>query len=122
MDAVPKLITLESSHYPPSTNSLFANVAGKGRVRTKRYKDWSSAAGWDLKGKGHIPGPFSIGIILSRKQRRSNADIDNRIKGLLDLIVEHQIVEDDRLCERLSIEYGDCEGWYAEIRPFLIPL
>lgn len=122
MAQVTSLVTIQSAHFPPSTNSLFANVAGRGRVRTKRYKEWAAAAGWDCNGKGSIPGPFSIAIIISRKHRRSNADLDNRIKALLDLIVDHKIVEDDKLCERLQIEWGDCEGWFAEVRPHFLPL
>ena len=34
---------------PPSVNALFANVAGEGRVRSARYKQWATAAGWRLQ-------------------------------------------------------------------------
>ncbi len=113
------IITIESTAFPPSVNSLFRNVAGKGRVRTKRYKEWSSAAGWDCLRKGSITGPFTISIILSRKKRRKNADLDNHgTKAILDLLVAHKIIEDDKYAERISIEWGDCEGWYAEVRPY----
>lgn len=117
------IVTIQSSYFPPSVNSLFANVAGRGRIRTKRYKEWAAAAGWDVNGKGSIPGPFSIDIILSRKKRRKNADLDNHgTKAILDLLVTHKVIEDDSLAERITIEWGDCEGWYAEIRPYFLPL
>jgi Holliday junction resolvase RusA-like endonuclease len=120
---VTSLIKIESTYFPPSTNSLFANVAGRGRVRTKRYREWAAAAGWDLQGKGSIPGPFVIDIILSRKKRRSNADLDNHgTKAILDLLVSHKIIEDDSLAEKISIEWGDCEGFYLELRPYFRPL
>lgn len=115
-----KPITIESAYFPPSVNSLFANVAGKGRVRTKRYREWAAASGWDFLGKGSITGPFTVSIILSRKKRRSNADLDNYAKGIVDLLVSHKIVEDDRLMEKLSMEYGDCDGFYVEVTPYPI--
>jgi len=121
--AIHSVITITSAHFPPSVNSLFRNVAGKGRVRTKRYKEWAAAAGWDCVRKGSIAGPFQIAIILSRKKRRFNADLDNHgTKAILDLLVSHQVIEDDSLAERISIEWGDCEGFFAEIRPFMVPL
>lgn len=102
-------------------NTLFANVAGRGRVRTKRYKEWAAASGWDCLRKGSITGPFTIAIILSRKKRRKNADLDNHgTKAILDLLVSHRIIEDDSLAERISIEWGDCTGWFAEISPYTL--
>ncbi len=117
------LVTIQSEHFPPSVNVLFRNVPGKGRVRTKRYKDWAAASGWDCNGKGSISGAFTISIILSRKKRRKNADLDNHgTKAILDLLVTHKVIEDDCLAEKISIEWGDCEGWYAELRPWFRPL
>ncbi len=116
-------INIQSEHFPPSVNVLFRNVPGKGRVRTKRYKDWAAASGWDCNGKGSIAGAFTISIILSRKKRRKNADLDNHgTKAILDLLVTHKVIEDDCLAEKISIEWGDCEGWYAELRPWVRPL
>jgi len=117
-----KVITIESEHFPPSTNSLFANVAGRGRVRSKRYREWASAAGWDYNGKGSITGPFEVAIILSRKKARANSDLDNYAKAVIDMLVTHKIVEDDHLLQRLTLEYGDCKGFFCEVRSFFIPL
>lgn len=114
------MIIVQSEHFPPSVNALFANVAGKGRVRTKRYKEWSSAAGWDANGKGSIKGPFSVAIILSQSHRRSNADLDNRIKPLLDLLQDHGIIENDSMCEEIRVAWGHCPGFYIEVSPYPI--
>lgn len=117
------VVTITSEHYPPSTNSLFGNVAGRGRIRTKRYREWASAAGWDCNGRGSITGPFAISIILSRKKRRKNSDLDNHgTKAILDLLVAHKVIDDDSLAEHITLEWGDCDGWCAEIRPWFAPL
>ena len=42
-------IILTGLALPPSVNQLFANVAGKGRVRTGRYRAWAQVAGWQIK-------------------------------------------------------------------------
>lgn len=118
MTIVPRLITVTSDHMPPSVNNLFATVAGGKRIRSKRYNEWANAAGWDCNGKGSIPGPFELHLILSRKHRRKGQDLDNLIKAPMDLFVAHGLVEGDHLCERVSAEYGDCTGFYAEIRPY----
>ena len=117
-----KIINVESEHFPISVNSLFANVAGKGRVRSKRYRAWASAAGWDFVGKGSITGPFEVAIILSRKKARANSDLDNYAKAVIDMLVTHKIVEDDHLLQRLTLEYGDCSGFFCEVRPHFPPL
>lgn len=112
------VITVESEHFPVSVNALFANVAGRGRVKTKRYKDWQQAAGWDANGKGTIKGPFELRLILSRKKRRKGQDLSNLVKCVEDLLVTHGIVEDDSLNERLVLAWGDCKGFHAEVSPY----
>lgn len=109
------MITVQSVHFPISTNALFANIPGRGRVRSKRYKEWAAAAGWDANGKGSISGPFALNIILSRSKRRSNADLDNLSKGIIDLLVAHKIVDDDKYLERMTLAWGDCDGFHVEV-------
>lgn len=111
------MIVIETVHMPPSVNAMFRNVPGRGRVRTQRYRDWASAAGWDFNGKGRIEGPFSFRMIVSRKKARKGSDLDNRIKPVLDLMKTHEIIEDDSLCQSITVAYGDCKGIYIEIEP-----
>lgn len=112
-------IVIESEHAPISTNMLFFNVAKRGRVTTDRYKTWKNAVGYDFNGKGSIEGPFLISVTLNAKKRRKGSDIDNKIKCLMDMLVAHQIVSDDSLCEEVHIRYGTCskafrlEVWHA---------
>lgn len=91
---------------PPSVNNLFRNVPGKGRVKTKRYSIWMRAAQWDVILDGNKPmqietltGPVEISIELGK----SRGDIDNRIKGILDLLVYTHVIRDDSQVQFLVI-------------------
>ena len=103
-------ITIQTAHIPPSVNECYANVAGKGRVRTKRYKLWSQASGWDFNGKGAIKGPFSCVITIDRSARHRASDIDNRIKPTMDMLQAHGIIENDNLCEVVTAAWGEAKG------------
>lgn len=111
-------IVIESDHAPISTNMLFVNLAGRGRVPSQRYKTWRNAVGYDFNGKGSIQGPFSVSIQINPKKRRKGSDLDNRIKCLMDMLVAHGIVSDDSLCEAIQIEYHDCpKAFRMEVFP-----
>ncbi len=95
---------------PPSTNRLFANVARKGRVRSRVYSDWSTEAGWALKQQPRhsFPGDVELSMRFGPRDRRS--DVTNRIKAAEDLLVEHGIIADDRFVVRAVAE------WAADVR------
>jgi crossover junction endodeoxyribonuclease RusA len=91
---------------PPSVNALFANVAGRGRVRSARYRQWATQAGWMLQSQralwpAIVAGqPYSVALRLPVDYR---SDIDNAAKGPIDLLVSLGIVPDDRLMVELLI-------------------
>jgi Holliday junction resolvase RusA-like endonuclease len=91
---------------PPSVNALFANVPGRGRVRTKVYRTWSKTAldfAWLSKPQGGFPrfdGAFDVQITVALKMR---GDIDNRIKPLLDFLASAGIIENDKHAHGASI-------------------
>jgi crossover junction endodeoxyribonuclease RusA len=90
--------------YPPSTNTLYRNVAGKGRVKTAKYKAWIDEAG-HLLNLGHHPaikGDYVLDIALFQADARRR-DIDNGIKAISDLLVAHGLVEDDSKCIDLYV-------------------
>jgi len=91
---------------PPSVNRCWANVEGVGRVRSTAYRRWSKAATQELQAQqaGAIPGKFAVVITAGRMKRR--CDIDNRIKGVLDLL-SGVVTEDDANCERVSAGWSD---------------
>lgn len=90
---------------PPSVNELFRNVPGKGRVKTRLYDNWRAHALTTIRLQ-HVPavaGP--VLMIIGVERVSSRADIDNRVKGLVDAIVEAGIIADDRLMT------GFCAAW-----------
>ncbi len=87
---------------PPSVNSAFRNVAGKGRVKTREYQAWRNNAVALLMGtvKARVAGPFSVAINLPWNMR---GDIDNRVKGIIDALVSSGKVDDDRFMDSLHV-------------------
>ena len=92
---------------PPSTNALYANVSGKGRVKTAAYRQWIHDAGWQLQSQrpGRIEGRYHIEIILSFPSNARSIDLDN-VKAISDLLVKHGVIEDDSLAESFSVRRG----------------
>lgn len=93
---------------PVSTNALYRNVPGKGRAKTKRYLSWLNAAGWDIKEQKprKLHGRYNITLLIERKDNRRR-DIGNLHKGVSDLLVAHQIIQDDSLEERVVLQWSD---------------
>jgi Holliday junction resolvase RusA-like endonuclease len=80
------------------------NVPGKGRVKTKAYKDWRHTAEWMLKAKRQKIGAnksYSCRISATRPDKRRR-DIDNFIKPVVDALVASGIVPDDCQMEAVS--------------------
>ena len=104
---------------PPSVNELYANAPGRGRVKTAKHREWIHGAAWVafciFRGgpKPLVNGPYALEIALPANMR---GDIDNRAKGLLDLLVHIGATPDDHHCQRLVIERkaGVAQG-YADI-------
>ena len=92
---------------PPSTNSLFANVVGRGRVKTTKYRAWRQQAVLliDVQRPGRMAGPCDVVIYLPP----FSGDIDNRVKPCLDAAVEAGVLADDgqRYVRRKTVEI-DC--------------
>lgn len=89
---------------PPSANRLFANVPGKGRVKTRAYKLWRKNAVLSIfaqaRADRRLSGAVSIDIVLPEMCR---LDIDNAIKPILDALVASQRIDDDRYVAELHV-------------------
>lgn len=83
---------------PISTNSLYANVRGRGRIKSKRYCTWSCWAE-DMLYKQNpirkISGPVNVTIEIGEHKVSPLLDIDNTAKAYLDAIVKKGVIEDD---------------------------
>jgi crossover junction endodeoxyribonuclease RusA len=103
--------------YPISVNAMYRNVQGKGRAKTERYKTWLQAAGWSLRAAKpkRLEGPFIFEMNLYTADQRRR-DVDNTIKPILDLLVEHQLIEDDSKCVELHVRKVRSDTAYAEIK------
>ena len=84
---------------PPSLNSSYANLPGRGRIASRALKSWKKEAGLRilLQKPGKIVGWFQFEATIQRMPRQKCADIDNRIKHLVDICVAHGVVDDDKL-------------------------
>ena len=80
---------------PPSVNSLYRNLPGRGRVKTKDYSAWFAHARniVRLQRPGVVRGQVSM--ILCVDRQGVGSDLDNRVKALLDLLVKQGVIEDD---------------------------
>lgn len=91
---------------PPSVNEAFRNVRGKGRVRTEAYNDWASHASWVIRSQrpGSMRGNCVVMIGIDRVSAR--ADIDNRLKLSLDMLVKEKVIEDDRFVTAIAMTWN----------------
>lgn len=94
--------------FPPSSNHMYVNVPGKGRVKSEGYKAWTTEALWSLKMQGIKPvlGEVSISIGLVAPTKHA-MDCDNRIKPALDILKSAGIIKDDnsKYVRRVSAEW-----------------
>lgn len=93
--------------FPPSTNNLFVNVRGKGRVKSARYAQWCTEAGWEARRQraGKVEGPYALYITACRPDARRR-DLGNLEKPISDALKTAGIIEDDSLCQKLQMNWG----------------
>jgi crossover junction endodeoxyribonuclease RusA len=92
--------------YPPSANSLFFNVQGKGRVKTRRYDDWRKEAAWliSLAKKRRLEGPYGLTVLAGRPDKRRR-DLGNLLKAIEDALVHGGAIEDDSECQCIEMSW-----------------
>lgn len=109
---------------PPSVNRLrlIGRGSGKGINVTKSpaYRAWIKQADiavlqfGQFKGMKQIRGKFIARVVL----KRSNVDLDNHAKGLMDWLQSRGVIENDKHCERLTLEWGEAPaGCRVTVRP-----
>ena len=103
---------------PPSVNQIFVNVPGKGRVKSAVYRKWIKSELVALMSQRAKPvvGRASVSILLPRS---TPGDIDNRLKGTLDLLVRAEILPDDsgKYVGALSVTFADVPLMHVTVEP-----
>lgn len=90
----PALIVLPA---PISTNALFRNVPGRGRVMSKEYKLWKRLAEDTLRAQVPLPRfalPVSVTFYVGERGI-GQMDSDNTAKAYLDALVRAGVIHDD---------------------------
>jgi Holliday junction resolvase RusA-like endonuclease len=94
---------------PPSVNALWT-PRKRGIRSSDAYKAWKDAAGWELvrQKPGCVRGPYELWLTACRAETK--ADLGNLEKALSDLLQAHSVIENDRLSERIDIQWGAPAG------------
>jgi Holliday junction resolvase RusA-like endonuclease len=103
--------------FPPSVNNLFENPTEGGRKPTRQYMDWREVARRQiqLQRPRIAVGPVEVTITLQEPARR--CEVENRIKAVLNLLVETGIIADDHsgVLRRVTAQWGTADGTFVEI-------
>lgn len=93
---------------PPSSNNLFLNVRGRGRILTEKYRQWRDDAGWMLRSQKwfSIAGQVHFAMLVPD---RGNRDLDNTVKAVLDLLKTHEAIQGDgrKFVRKITLEWAD---------------
>ncbi len=95
--------------YPVSVNHIWKHGKGTSFL-SRQYSAWKKTAGqeWLLQKKNQpkaISGPYGA-ILIAVKPDRRRRDLDNLTKVCKDFAVQHGLVPDDSLCEKLYVRWG----------------
>lgn len=86
------------AHLPPSVNAIWRHKKNGQTYRTSAYMTWQNGEGWNVKaqlpGQPKFTGPVYITCAMKRPNKRS--DIDNRLKGIGDLLQAVGLIDDDK--------------------------
>lgn len=104
---------------PISVNRIWRKTKA-GIVKSVAYQSWIKRADamllefGQLKGVRPIAGKFTAFILV----KRSNLDLDNNSKSVLDFLQSRNFIVNDRFCEELTLRWGDAPtGCRVMVRP-----
>jgi Holliday junction resolvase RusA-like endonuclease len=104
MDSLERIVERQAFLCPiaPSTNNLYDNTP-HGRRKSTGYRKWLIEAGWRVREQQvkAVPGTrWGLTIAAPINMKR---DISNVIKATEDLIVELQLIPDDRFIDDIHV-------------------
>lgn len=104
---------------PPSVNAFMRRLGNQSPV-VRRWKVQADIAFMIARAERTITkiiGPYEAEFVFGR---RPNSDLDNRIKPLMDYLQRIEVIENDRLCERIECLWGATPGRVkVRLRPWL---
>jgi crossover junction endodeoxyribonuclease RusA len=97
--------------FPPSTNNLFINTS-RGRIRSSKYDEWATEAGWELKRQRppKVAGPVFLTFYFQDNRDKRKRDITNLLKAPEDLLVKHGVIEadDNTIVREVRASWSEC--------------
>jgi Holliday junction resolvase RusA-like endonuclease len=97
----------------PSTNNLYSNLPGIGRVKSKAFKKWAKVAMLEMMAQRKLPLPVPpVCLTLSVPDSDGKGDISNRVKAVEDLLVKMGFIpeDNDKIIRKLVVEVGAPKG------------
>ena len=90
---------LTLSHLPPSVNHAFMRRQNGQVIRTDAYRTWCNGEGYQVNRQLATQHRFSgpVFVTLAMRRPRSNADLDNRLKPIGDLLQKCGAITNDKL-------------------------
>lgn len=105
---------------PPSVNRFMTKLGNKSPIvqRWIKQADMAFVLARTRRRFTHIIGHFEAEFEFER----GSYDLDNRIKPLLDFLQRVELIQNDRLCERLVASWGPANsGVVVRLRPWMSP-
>ena len=98
MTRQPSLARYQLAHLPPSANHIWRHTKSGKTYRTDKYLAWLNAEGWNVKSQMPSQPKFAsqVHITCPMRRPRANADLDNRLKGIGDLLQSVGAIADDK--------------------------
>jgi len=97
------------SAVPPSVNQIWRHTRSRTNgkpvtYRSERYNTWRNSAAWEAKAQAVKQPKWDspVYVTIAMRRPRLNADIDNRLKGILDLLQHVGIIADDKLVHGIN--------------------
>lgn len=100
---------------PPSVWDLYVGT-GKYRHKSPEYSAWMKASGFEMLPIKPVLGTYELDIHVPKKMR---GDLDNRAKGIIDLLVEMGATEDDKNMQKFTMMKSTESGVIIEVMSVL---
>lgn len=90
---------------PPSVNEIYKNVPGRGRVKAEVYDKFIAMCLASIRMQRVRRLNGNVLAIFGVERMSLSADIDNRLKAMLDAIVKAGIIQDDSLVTGIAVSW-----------------